>query len=55
MVPTAAAWSGARQSRHDLRQQEQRWGAAYEHAAIIVEIDAEGRFLRVNEAICPSA
>jgi PAS domain S-box-containing protein len=41
------------QSRHDLRQQEQRWAATYEHAAIgIVEIDAEGRFLRVNEAIC---
>ncbi len=40
-------------SRHDLRQQEERWKATYEHAAIgIVEIDAEGRFLRVNEAIC---
>ena len=31
----------------------ERWNATYEHAAIgIVEIDAEGRFLRVNEAIC---
>jgi PAS domain S-box-containing protein len=41
------------QSRQDLRQQEQRWNATYEHAAIgIVEIDAEGRFLRVNESIC---
>jgi PAS domain S-box-containing protein len=41
------------QSRRDLRQQEQRWAATYEHAAIgIVEIDAEGRFLRVNESIC---
>jgi PAS domain S-box-containing protein len=40
-------------SRQDLRQQEQRWNATYEHAAIgIVEIDAEGRFLRVNESIC---
>jgi PAS domain S-box-containing protein len=41
------------QSRQDLRQQEERWASTYEHAAIgIVEIDAEGRFLRVNEAIC---
>ena len=40
-------------SQHDLRQQEERWNATYEHAAIgIVELDAEGRFLRVNEAIC---
>lgn len=40
------------QSQQDLRQQEQRWAATYEHAAIgIVEIDADGRFLRVNEAI----
>ncbi len=40
-------------SQYDLRQQEDRWNATYEHAAIgIVEIDAEGRFLRVNEAIC---
>ena len=40
-------------SQQDLQQQEQRWNATYEHAAIgIVEIDAEGRFLRVNEAIC---
>jgi PAS domain S-box-containing protein len=40
-------------SQQDLRQQEQRWNATYEHAAIgIVEIDADGRFLRVNEAIC---
>jgi len=39
-------------SRQDLRQQEERWNATYEHAAIgIVEIDADGRFLRVNEAI----
>jgi PAS domain S-box-containing protein len=43
-------------SRQDLRQQEQRWNATYEHAAIgIVELDAEGRFLRVNEAICSIA
>ena len=40
-------------SRLDLREQRERWNATYEHAAIgIVEIDAEGRFLRVNEAIC---
>jgi PAS domain S-box-containing protein len=40
-------------SRQDLRQQQDRWNATYEHAAIgIVEVDAEGRFLRVNEAIC---
>ena len=40
-------------SQHDLREQEERWAATYEHAAIgIVELDAEGRFLRVNEAIC---
>ena len=40
-------------SQQDLREQEERWRATYEHAAIgIVEIDAEGRFLRVNEAIC---
>lgn len=41
------------QSQQDLRQQRERWNATYEHAAIgIVEVDAEGRFLRVNEAIC---
>src|SRR6185312_14253932 len=40
------------QSQQELRQQEQRWAATYEHAAIgIVEIDASGHFLRVNEAI----
>ena len=40
-------------SQRELREQEQRLAATYEHAAIgIVEIDAEGRFLRVNEAIC---
>ena len=40
-------------SQHDLREQEERWAATYEHAAIgIVELDAEGRFMRVNEAIC---
>ena len=36
-----------------MREQEERWNATYEHAAIgIVELDAEGRFMRVNEAIC---
>jgi PAS domain S-box-containing protein len=40
-------------SQLELREQEERWRATYEHVAIgIVEIDAEGRFLRVNEAIC---
>ena len=40
-------------SQHELREQQERWDSTYEHAAIgIVEIDAEGRFLRVNEAIC---
>jgi len=40
-------------SQQELREQEERWRATYEHVAIgIVEIDAEGRFLRVNEAIC---
>jgi PAS domain S-box-containing protein len=40
-------------SRQDLWQQEQRWNATYEHVAIgIVEFDAEGYFLRINEAIC---
>jgi PAS domain S-box-containing protein len=41
------------QSQRVLREQEQRLAATYEHAAIgIVEVDARGRFLRVNEAIC---
>jgi PAS domain S-box-containing protein len=40
-------------SQEELREQQARWNSTYEHAAIgIVEIDAEGRFLRVNEAIC---
>jgi PAS domain S-box-containing protein len=40
-------------SRQELREQEERWNATYEHAAIgIVEIDADGSFLRVNESIC---
>jgi PAS domain S-box-containing protein len=40
-------------SQQALRQQEERWNATYEHAAIgIVELDGDGRFLRVNEAIC---
>jgi PAS domain S-box-containing protein len=40
-------------SQRELREHEQRLAATYEHAAIgIVEIDAAGRFLRVNEAIC---
>ena len=37
-------------SQQELRQQQERWNATYEHAAIgIVEIDADGAFLRVNE------
>lgn len=40
-------------SQQELRQQEERWAATYEHAAIgIVELDAHGKFLRVNGAIC---
>jgi PAS domain S-box-containing protein len=40
-------------SQRVLREQEQRLAATYEHAAIgIVEVDARGIFLRVNEAIC---
>jgi PAS domain S-box-containing protein len=40
-------------SQQDLSEQRERWNATYEHAAIgIVEVDAEGRFLRINEAIC---
>lgn len=40
-------------SRLLSHEQEQRWAATYEHAAIgISEIAPDGRFLRVNEAIC---
>ena len=40
------------QSRRHLLEQEQRWAATYEHAAIgISEVAPDGRFLRVNEAI----
>ena len=40
-------------SRLHALEQEQRLAATYEHAAIgISEIDPDGRFLRVNEAIC---
>ena len=36
-----------------LHMQQQRWTATYENAAIgIAETDAEGRLLRINEAIC---
>ncbi len=39
-------------SQHELREHEQRLAATYDHAAIgISEVDAEGRFIRVNEAI----
>jgi PAS domain S-box-containing protein len=42
-----------RHSQDSLREQQQRLAATYEHAAIgIAEVDASGRFLRVNEAIC---
>jgi PAS domain S-box-containing protein len=38
--------------REDLRLQEQRWRATYNHAAIgITEVDASGRFIRVNDAM----
>ena len=40
-------------SRLHALEQEQRLAATYEHAAIgISEVDPDGRFLRVNEAIC---
>src|SRR6266581_1467058 len=38
-----------KRSQEDLREQEQRLAATYEHAAIgIAEIAGDGRFLRVN-------
>ena len=41
------------ETRRGAREQEQRLAATYEHAAIgISEIAPDGRFLRVNEAIC---
>jgi PAS domain S-box-containing protein len=41
------------QSRLHALEQEQRLAATYEHAAIgISEVHPDGRFLRVNEAIC---
>ena len=41
------------QSRLRAREQEQLLAATYEHAAIgISEVGPDGRFLRVNEAIC---
>jgi PAS domain S-box-containing protein len=40
-------------SRRNAREQEQRLAATYEHASIgISEVAADGRFVRVNEAIC---
>lgn len=42
-----------RDSRRELREEQQRLAATYEHAAIgISETAADGSFLRVNEAIC---
>jgi PAS domain S-box-containing protein len=44
------------QSRQFALEQEQRLAATYEHAAIgILEVAPDGRFLRVNEAICTIA
>lgn len=41
------------ESRRHAREQEQRLAATYEHAAIgIAEVTPDGRFVRVNEAIC---
>jgi PAS domain S-box-containing protein len=41
------------ESRRLAREQEQRFAATYEHAAIgITEIAPDGRLLRVNEATC---
>jgi len=48
-----AAEQELRASRRALREEQQRMAATYEHAAIgIAEVAADGRFLRVNEAIC---
>ena len=45
--------SALERSRQDALEQEQRFAATYEHAAIgISEIAPDGRFLRINEAIC---
>ena len=45
--------SALERSRLLALEQEQRFAATYEHAAIgISEIAPDGRFLRVNEAIC---
>jgi PAS domain S-box-containing protein len=42
-----------KQSRRHALEQEQRLAATYEHAAIgIAEIAPDGRYLRVNEAMC---
>jgi PAS domain S-box-containing protein len=42
-----------RRSRRELREEQQRIAATYEHAAIgISEVSADGRFIRVNESIC---
>ena len=41
------------ETQRRAREQEQRFAATYEHAAIgISEVAPDGRFLRVNEAIC---
>jgi PAS domain S-box-containing protein len=41
------------ESRRNALEQEQRLAATYEHAAIgIAEIAPDGRYLRVNEAMC---
>src|SRR6476620_8372029 len=47
------ATAALERSRMLTLEQEQRLAATYEHAAIgISEIAPDGRFLRVNEAIC---
>ncbi|WP_230534513.1 sensor histidine kinase [Microvirga roseola] len=54
------AWFGSSTDIHEhklaeaaLRESEQRLRATYKHAAIgIAEVDANGRFLRVNERLC---
>jgi PAS domain S-box-containing protein len=45
--------SALEKSQSEISEQEQRLAATYEHAAIgISETDADGRILRVNEAVC---
>jgi PAS domain S-box-containing protein len=53
LIGTVLDITDGMRSEAALRESEQRLRATYEHAGVgIVETDAEGRLLRVNEAIC---